>query len=273
MHITVEPRDNHAVLHMRGEFDTYYVPEMQREIDALVKSGIVRIALNLRFVKFVNSTALGAMIKASKQLSGKGGKLVVSRPSSFCRDIMGKVGLDRVVGVYATDEEAVEALLQGTAQAGKVAVGQHDDQGSTVLFSPVDSKRIEHFLPEEKRTPPTELSHEKLPVGWSGAGRMAHLDANGLRFTWNGGATGLTPFAMAQFLAIGTDWRVKFRLPLLMKGYSEAVCTIGEVEERPEGVKIGATFKTIDEATRNSIKQYANDMAFLKDELRKSTGR
>ncbi|MDZ4774470.1 MAG: STAS domain-containing protein [Planctomycetota bacterium] len=273
MHISVEPRDDFAFLHMRGEFDTYYVPEMQREIDALIKTGIVRVALNLRFVKFINSTALGAMIKASKQLTGKGGRLVVARPSPFCRDIFGKVGLDRVIGVFDTDEEATEALLAGTARHGKVDGKHHEEHASTVLFSPVDSKRIEHFLPEDKRTPTTELSHEKLGVAWSGAGRMAALDSKGLRFTWNGGATGLTPFAMSQFLAIGTDWRIKFRLPLLMKGYSEVVCTISEVEERPEGVKIGATFKTIDDPTKNAIKQYASDMAFLKDELKKSTDR
>ncbi|MBL8859775.1 MAG: STAS domain-containing protein [Planctomycetes bacterium] len=270
MHITVEPRDDFAVLHMRGEFDTYYVPEMQREIDALIKAGIVRVALNLRFVKFINSTALGAMIKASKQLSGKGGKLVVSRPSPFCRDIIGKVGLDRVVSVFDTDEEASEFLQQGTARAAKVGAPP-EEQASTVLFSPTDASRIEHFLPEDKRQTSIPVTHEKLPMAWSGAGRMASLDQSGLRFTWNGGASGLSPFAMSQFLAIGTDWRVKFRLPLLMKGYLEAICTISEVEERPEGVKIGATFKQMDDAARNGIKQYAADMAFLKDELKKST--
>jgi hypothetical protein len=76
---------------------------------------------------------------------------------------------------------------------------------------------------------------------------------------------------MGQFLSIGTDWKVKFRLPLLQRGYCEASCTIHEVEERPEGVKVGATFKAIDTATRDAIKQYANDMAFLKDELKKAT--
>ena len=106
MHISVEPKDDHAFLHMRGEFDTYYVPEMQREIDALIKTGIVRVALNLRFVKFINSTALGAMIKASKLLAGKGGRLVVARPSPFCRDIFGKVGLDRVIGPLNTIGQA-----------------------------------------------------------------------------------------------------------------------------------------------------------------------
>jgi anti-sigma B factor antagonist len=273
MHISVEPRDDFAILHLRGEFDTYYVPLLQTEIDALGKAGIHRAVLNLRLVKFINSTALGAIIKASKQLSAKGGKLVVSRPSAFCRDIFEKVGLDRVVGVFATDEEASEYLLQGTRIHGKVPDMHVEEQHSTVLFTPIDVSRIEHFLPEDKRTVITPITHEKTPTAWSGAGRMSSLDPKGLRFVWNGGNTGLSPFAMGQFLAIGTDWKVKFRLPLLQRGYCEASCTIFEVEERPDGVKIGATFKAIDTTTRDAIKQYANDMAFLKDELKKATDR
>ena len=119
MHISVEPREDHAILHLRGEFDTYYVPHLQKEIDDLAKAGIVRVVLNLRLVKFINSTALGAIIKASKSLGAKSGKLALSRPSAFCRDIIEKVGLDRVVGVFDTDEAAVEsfdAWLRGIAE-------------------------------------------------------------------------------------------------------------------------------------------------------------
>jgi anti-sigma B factor antagonist len=271
MHISVEPRDDYAILHLRGEFDTFYVPLLQEEIDALVKAGIVRVVLNLRLVKFINSTALGAMIKASKQLSSKGGKLVIERPSAFCRDIIQKVGLDRVIGVFDSDDEAAENLMQATARHPKLSVEHHEEHPSTVLFSPVDSMRIEHFLPENARTAKTPLSKEKTPTAWSGAGRMSAIDVNGLRFTWNGGSSGLSSFAMGQFLAIGTDWRIKFRLPLFQKGYCEAICVIKEIEERPDGVKVGAAFKTIDNATREAIKQLASDMAFLKDELRKAT--
>lgn len=273
MHISVEPRDEYAILHLRGEFDTYYVPQMQQEIDALIKAGVVHVVLNLRLVKFINSTALGAMIKASKQLSERGGKLAVSRPSSFCRDIIEKVGLDRVLGVYDTDESAAEYLMQGGTRAGKVHPEHHDEHPSTVLFSPADLSRIEHFLPEGQRTAKTPLSKEKTPTAWGGAGRMASLDVKGLKFSWNGGSTGLSPFAMGQFLAIGTDWNVKFRLPLLQRGFCEASCTIKEIEERPDGVKVGATFKQIDNATRDAIEKYADDMRIIKDEVRRATDR
>lgn len=271
MHISVEPREDHAILHMRGEFDTYYVPLLQAEIDALVKAGIQHVVLNLRLVKFINSTALGAVIKSSKQLSAKGGRLVISRPSTFCRDIIEKVGLDRVVTVFDSDEDAVASLTKAKAPTAKGQDEEFEESQSTVLFTAVDEARIEHFVPAHKRTTKTPLSKERAATGWSGVGRMSALDAQGLRFTWTGGSTEFSPFQMAQLLALGTEWKVKFRLPLLKRGYCEAVCVVREVEERPDGVKIGATFKSIDGATRDAINQYAKDLAFLKDELRKAT--
>ncbi|MBL8862878.1 MAG: anti-sigma factor antagonist [Planctomycetes bacterium] len=270
MHISVEPRDEHAILHLRGEFDTFYVTALQQEIDALVKQGVVRIVLNLRLVRYINSTALGALARIRKQLEGKGGKVVVSRPSSFVRDMLTKVGLDRVLGIYDSDEAAAEAVTQGLAPAGKASAAVDDDQVATVLFSPVDTSRIDHFLPESGQG---RGAKDKLPGSWSGAGRMSAIDANGLRFTWNGSATGLTPFAMGQFLALGTEWRLKFRLPMMAKGYREAVARVTEVEERPEGVKVGTTFQEMDDATRSELQNYVKDLAYLKDELKRATDR
>jgi anti-anti-sigma factor len=270
MHISVEPRDDYAILHLRGEFDTYYVPLLQKEIDDLVKAGIVRVVLNLRLVKFINSTALGAIIKASKSLAPKQGKLALSRPSAFCRDIIEKVGLDRVVGVFDTDEAAVESFDRSKALP-KTAVDDPSEESSSVLFTPLDESRIQHFLTQSQLIVKNPLTKDKPASAWSGAGRMSALDEHGMKFTWNGGNTGLSPFAMAQMVSIGTQWKVKFRLPLLQRGYCEAVAVVEEVEERPEGVKVGASFKAIDDTTKKAIQQYAKDLAFLKEELRKAT--
>lgn len=271
MHITVEPRDSYAILHLRGEFDTYYVPLLQEEIDGLLTAGMNSAVMNLRLVKFINSTALGSIIKASKQLAAADGKLVISRPSKFCRDIIEKVGLDRVVPVYESDEDAAANLSAGKSDASGGAVEDaFEDDKSSVLFAPSDPARVQHFVAEGS-DPVNPVHGHTFGKNWSGVGRMSALDDQSLSFTWTGGKTDLTPFAMAQLLAIGTDWHVKFRLPLLRKGYCEAVATVSEVEERPEGVKVRASFSQIDDETRNWIKQYAADMSYLKDELRKAT--
>ena len=276
MHIDVEHSDNHAVLHLRGEFDTYYVRNLQEEIDALVESGVVRVVMNLRLVKFINSTALGAIIKASKALAARGGKLVISRPSTFCRQIIEKVGLNRVVPIYDTDDAALAGLLEG-APAGTVeGEGEMPDlDESSVLFTPTDPSRIEHFLSATSRAQGKVVNpvhRHSFGSNWSGVGRMSSLDENGLRYTWSGGTTGLDPFAMGQLLAIGTEIKVKFRLPLFKPGWCEALATVSEVEERTDGVKVGAAFSKIDDKTLAAVKQYSADLRFLKDELRKATG-
>jgi len=272
MQITVEPRENFNVLHLRGEFDTFYCPALQSEVDSLIAAGVRRVALNLRLVTFINSTALGAIIKASKTLTAKGGKMVISRPSKFCRDIIEKVGLDRVVPIYDSDEEAGAALLQGTGAATSGSGGEGLDDETAILFAPVDTAKIEHFIPESVRSGKANPVHgHAFSSNWRGVGRMSALDSDGLRFVWNGGNTGLSPFEMGQMLSLGTDLNVKFRLPLLQKGHCEAVVTVNEVEERTDGVKLVASFSELDPETRQAVQQYASDMAFLKKELRQAT--
>lgn len=272
MQVTVEPRDNFSILHLRGEFDTFYCALLQKEIDGLIASGVNRLALNLRLVKFINSTALGAIIKASKILAANGGKLVVSRPSVFCKDIMEKVGLDRVVPMYDSDEAAGAALLAEKGAAGKGKISDELEDDTAILFAPTEAKRVEHFIPESARSSKANPVHgHSFGTNWRGVGRMSALDAESLRFTWNGGNTGLTPFEMGQMLSLGTDLTVKFRLPLLKKGHCEAVVTVSEVEERPDGVKLAAGFSQIEPETLAAVKQYAADMAFLKKELRSAT--
>lgn len=269
MHITVEPSENHAILHLRGEFDTYYCPMLQEEIDGVLKAGVHNVVLNLRMVKFINSTALGAIIKASKALGVEGGKLVIARPSAFCRDIIEKVGLDRVVSVFDTDEEAAHSLQAEEQPSEDKGDGIFEEDKSSVLFTLTDQERLAHFIPAEKSKNP--VHGHAFGRNWSGVGRMAGLDENGLRFTWSGGNTDLTPFDMGQMLAIGTSLTVKFRLPLLQRGYCEAAVEVNLLEERAEGVKVGGVFTEIDDETRDAVRQYAKDMAFLKEELRKAT--
>ncbi len=268
MHITVEPSENHAVLHLRGEFDTYYCPLLQEEIDGIQKTGVHHVVLNLRMVKFINSTALGAIIKASKALTGAGGKLVISRPSAFCRDIIEKVGLDRVVPIFDTDEDAAAALVQDQPKPSADS-GEFEQDPSSVLFTLSDKERLGHFIEKVKAQNP--VHGHAFGSNWSGVGRMAALSEDGVAFTWNGGKTDMSPFDMGQMLAVGTSLDVKFRLPLLQRGYCEAQVEVDSLEERPEGVKVGANFTDIDDETREAIRQYSKDMAFLKEELKKAT--
>ena len=270
MRITVEPSENHAVLHLRGEFDTYYCPLLQEEIDNTQKAGITHIVLNLRMVKFINSTALGAIIKASKALDAQGGQLVISHPSTFCRDILEKVGLNRVVPVLDTDEDAIAQFDSQDSPSAASDESAFEEDASSVLFSLKDKERLQHFIESVRADNP--VHGHAFGSNWSGVGRMSSLSAEGLAFTWGGGSTELSPFEMGQMLALGTPLSVKFRLPLLQRGYCEAVVEVEQLEERADGVKLTCGFKDIDADTLRAVAQYAQDMELLKGELGETVG-
>jgi anti-anti-sigma factor len=262
MEITAETRDGFTILHLRGEFDTFYCPLLQKEVDALLAAGGKDVVVNLRLVRFINSTALGAILKAAKCLTARGGQLVLSRPSRFCREVIERVGLDKIIPVRHSDEEAGLALR--AAHAPAAAVEPCDE--TMVLFAPRDAERTALFVGDERLSGPASNS-------WRGLARISALEPAGLRFIWSGGATGMTPFEMGQFLAIGTELRVKFRIPLFRRGHCEAIAVVQEVEERPDGVKVQAGFRQLDHEAERAIVQYAKDIAFLKRELWRATGR
>jgi len=267
MHITVESHEDHAILHLRGEFDSYYCPLFMEEVEQARADGARNVVVNMRMVKFINSTALGAILRVSKQLAQSGGKLAISRPSPFSRDILTKLGMDRVVATFASDADAVASFDRpAEPQSGG---GFFQEDVAAVLFTPVDVERVDHFIRERKADNP--VHGHAFGKNWTGVGHMVRVDEEHVSFSWDGGKTGLEPFQMGQLLALGTKLKTKFRLPLLGRGYYETEGAIDELEERDDGVLVRVAFAELDETTTAAIRQYRADMAYLKDELRQAT--
>ena len=59
------------ILRFVGEFDTFNLPGFQERIEAMIAGGDVRYVLDVRLLKFINSSALGYLIRLSKQLKEK----------------------------------------------------------------------------------------------------------------------------------------------------------------------------------------------------------
>ena len=242
MQITVEPRENFTILHLRGEFDTFYCSRrLQQEIDSLIAAGVTR----------ASPSTCGSSSSSTRRPSGRSsrprrsspptaGKLVIARPSTFCRDIIEKVGLDRVVPIYDTDEAAGQALVGAAgepgARRGRRGRARGRD-GDPLLAHRPRARRALH--PRGLRSKANPVHGHSFGSTWRGVGRMSALDSDGLRFTWNGGNTGLSrPSRWDRCSPSARTSTVKFRLPLLQKGHCEAIVTISEVEERPDGVKL-----------------------------------
>jgi anti-anti-sigma factor len=112
MKIDKSLHDDYAILTLKGEFDTFYVPALMQDVEALVERGICHLILEMRLVKFINSTALGAVIKAHKRCRAEGGELVIAQPSPVVRDVMTKVGIDKLITLCDTEKDATKAIIR-----------------------------------------------------------------------------------------------------------------------------------------------------------------
>lgn len=241
--------DEYAILTLKGEFDTFYVPNLQDEVDGLLENGISHIILNLRLVKFINSTALGAVIKFHKLCKAANGELVIAQPSAFVRDIVGKVGIDQLVPIYDDEEQARKHIIK--------ALNTLELTGAM----PVNQERILVSFPDKTRN--DQIGGQKSLVG-----TMCNVNGERVQFLWSGRKLGLSAEQGKQLFYVGSDARLKFQVKMFKKGYFELDGVVTAVETAGEDhVRVTTKFKKISDGDKAALAQFAEDMEFLKRQL------
>ncbi len=240
--------DEVGILALKGDFDSFVTDKFGGEIEGLTGLGISKVVLNLRFLRFINSTALGSLVKAKKTLQAKGGDMVIAKPSAFVRTVMDNLGLSDVIKVYDEEDQAL-----GHFQCEKKKDGGVEVDGDNVLLF--------RFLDEEK---------DEILGGSFGVAKMTAIVEKGLTFLWDGGSRGDGPQEIPVHLfPAGTELHVKFRLPYYKKAYYfEVTCVTakGKVTDQGE-VQVNCEFKEMKIEDRKSIDEFVSEMRFLKKEI------
>ena len=112
-----EAIDEHTqVVRAQGELDLYAAPEFKRRLADTIEAGKTRIVVDLTEAAFMDSTALGVLIGALKRLRVRDCALAVAseQPTILC--ILGITGMDQVLELHATADEALAAV----ASSGEV---------------------------------------------------------------------------------------------------------------------------------------------------------
>ena len=125
------------ILSFAGEFDAFNLPTISEKIDALIQKGGTRLVFNLQELKFINSSALGYLIKTHKRLRELDGELVLSTPSKFFQSTVTTLGIDQIFKIYPDDEEAVKYFHDAGGEEKTDFEGVPVDEGmlgSTKMF-------------------------------------------------------------------------------------------------------------------------------------------
>jgi anti-sigma B factor antagonist len=106
--VTVERSAGLAAIVAGGELDAYGAPELSEAFSAVARES--RVVVDLGAVSFLDSTALGVVVRAVREITERGDDSRIVLPKGSARRIFEFTTLDRVLPVVESHAQAVAAL-------------------------------------------------------------------------------------------------------------------------------------------------------------------
>lgn len=98
------------VLTAEGELDAFIAPALTESLDDAVRGPEGRLLADLSRVSFLDSTALGALVRAVNELVRGGGRARIVLPATAARRIFEITTLDSALPTAPTRAEALRQL-------------------------------------------------------------------------------------------------------------------------------------------------------------------
>jgi anti-sigma B factor antagonist len=98
------------VFSVAGDVDFDVAPQLKRRIISRIEAGDRQVIVDLSAAGFIDSTAIGVLVGALRRLSDAGGSLVVVCDNEDVRSIFETVGLESVITLHRSHEDAFAAL-------------------------------------------------------------------------------------------------------------------------------------------------------------------
>ena len=95
----------------RGELDAFAEPDLSAAFVELADERLV--VVDLEGVSFLDSTALGAVVRSIRELGERGGEALVVLPATAARRIFEITTLDQVLPTSPSRAQAIESLSAG----------------------------------------------------------------------------------------------------------------------------------------------------------------
>ncbi len=97
--VVVTSEEGGVVVAVSGELDLYTGPVLWERLSGALAEGERRVVLDVRDMRFMDSTGVSIMAMALGRLRERGGELVVRAPRRMVSKLLDVTGLSRVVTV------------------------------------------------------------------------------------------------------------------------------------------------------------------------------
>jgi anti-sigma B factor antagonist len=104
--------DEVAIVAVTGYVDFDAAPALKASLVGCIKAGSSHVVVDLAEAGFIDSTAIGVLVGALKRLQESGGSLVVVCANENVQSIFELVGLDEVISLHRSRDDAVSAFAR-----------------------------------------------------------------------------------------------------------------------------------------------------------------
>ena len=104
---TVRGRDAHVV-EVTGEVDLFTAPELRQRVSAPIEAGVATVIVDLTATTFIDSSSLGVLIGAHRELEQDDRRLVVVCENPAIVKTFKITGLDGVLALVPTMADAMD---------------------------------------------------------------------------------------------------------------------------------------------------------------------
>lgn len=110
MEISIYPKGNVQVIRLNGDLKIGDPVDTLREaLDNLLANGNSRIVIDLAQVRMMDSSGIGAIVRALASAKQRGGSLKLVNPTKMVLQTLKIVGLLNLFEVFADEAQAVES--------------------------------------------------------------------------------------------------------------------------------------------------------------------
>jgi anti-sigma B factor antagonist len=111
MNLKIEENGNVVLMVVKEErLDAHNSDHLKQELARLFEEGKTRIVVDLKEVRFIDSSGLGALVSGFKNASSRQAGLKLSSLQNQVKSMFELTRLQRVFDIYPTVDEAIEAF-------------------------------------------------------------------------------------------------------------------------------------------------------------------
>jgi anti-sigma B factor antagonist len=98
------------VIAVTGYVDFDVSPRLKDCMVSRIETGARRLVIDLTDAGFIDSTAIGVLVGAHKRMLDRGGSFAVVCPDPIIRGLFETIGLDEVIDLPSSRDEAIASL-------------------------------------------------------------------------------------------------------------------------------------------------------------------